>query len=133
MLKLEIVTPERKVLSELVDTVILPASSGEICILPNHAPLISTLKSGVLSYSHGNFIGKLVVSGGFVEVNNNQVSVLADAAEHDYEINLESAIAEKEELEKALSKWTGSEEEFQEKREELDRVEARVICASQRK
>lgn len=133
MLKLEVVTPERKVLSESVDLVIIPTLNGEICVLPNHASLISALKPGILSYSHGSFTGKLVVSGGFVEVNENRVSVLADMAEHDYEIDLESAKFQKEELEKTLSKWIGSEEEFRKKKEELDKVEARFICATQRR
>jgi F-type H+-transporting ATPase subunit epsilon len=133
MLKLEIVTPERKVLSESVEWVTIPTVTGEISILPNHAPLISSLSPGVLSYSHSNFVGKLAVAGGFVEVNENKVSVLADVAEHDYEIDYEKARSEKEELEKNLSRWTGSEEEFKIEKDRLDLAQARFVCATQRR
>ncbi len=133
MLKLEIVTPERKVLSESVEWVTIPTVTGEISILPNHAPLISSLSPGVLSYSHANFVGKLAVAGGFVEVNENKVSVLADIAEHDYEIDYEKARLEKEELEKNLSRWMGSEEEFKTEKDKLDLAQARFTCATQRR
>src|SRR4051812_45180930 len=113
MLKLEIVTPEKKVLGESVDTVTIPTMSGEIGILPSHAPLISALKSGILSYTTGSKTEKIVISSGFVEVANDNVSVLADIAEMSDEIDVEAAQAEQAEAEKILAGWGGTEEEFE--------------------
>ena len=67
MLKLEIVTPEKRVLDAEVDSVTLVTASGEAGILPNHAPLVSALKPGVLSYGVKGVVEKLAVSGGFVD------------------------------------------------------------------
>ena len=94
MIDLEIVTPEKKVVDQAVDSVNVPTSKGEIGILPNHAPLISTLRPGILSYSVGGATEKMVVSGGFVEINGSKVSILADIAEAKSEIDMETAKAE---------------------------------------
>ena len=85
-IQLKVVTPERLVLEETVDEVIVPTTEGEIAILPDHIPLIAGLKSGdVVGVSLGEQI-PMAVTGGFVEVNkiNNMTSVviLADFAEH---------------------------------------------------
>ena len=130
MIKLEIVTPEKKALSETVDMVTIPTASGEIGILPNHAPLISALQPGILSYTKGNTVNRLVVSGGFVEVGENKVSVLANIAETSEEINPEQARLEKGEAEKVLGTWGGSEEEFEIEKEKLGRAEARLQLAA---
>src|SRR6185503_20383990 len=101
MLKLEIVTPEKKVLDESVDSVTVPTATGEIGVLPNHAPLISALKSGILTYTVKGATDKLVVSGGFVEVSTDQVSVLTDVAERADEIDTDVAKTDKDAAEKA--------------------------------
>jgi len=103
MLKLEIVTPEKRVVDETVDSVTVPTLSGEAGILPNHAPLISALKPGILSFTNKGATERLAVAGGFVEVNSDKVSVLTDVAENAAEINIEAARAEREEAEKALA------------------------------
>src|SRR5215470_6723884 len=103
MLKLEIVTPEKKVVETDADSVTVPTASGEAGILPNHAPLISALKPGVLSYTTRNATEKIAVSGGFVEVNKDKVSVLADAAETADEINADAARVERDTTEKAIA------------------------------
>ncbi len=131
MLNLEIVTPEKKVLSEAVETVTVPTTNGEIGILTDHAPLISTLKSGVLSYTGGGATEKMAVSGGFVEVSGNNVSILADVAERADEIDVEAAQREQETAEKNLDVWKeGSEKEFETERERLERAQARLQLAS---
>ncbi len=130
MLNLEIVTPEKKVLSEPVDSVTVPTASGEIGILTNHAPLISSLKSGILSYTKGNTTEKLVISGGFVEVSANNVSVLADIAEESEEIDTEAARSEREAAEKIVRDWKGTEEELEAEMERLERAQARLQLAS---
>src|SRR6478672_5661478 len=109
MLRLEIVTPEMRVLDETVDAVTIPAANGEVGILPSHAPLISALKSGILSYTKGGTTEKLVISGGFVEVAMDKVSVLTDIAESAAEINVEAARADREQSEKVLGAWSGTE------------------------
>lgn len=132
MLNLEIVTPEKKVLSDAVDIVTVPTISGEIGILTNHAPLISSLKSGVLSYTKGGTTEKMVVGGGFVEVSANNVSVLADTAETSGEIDIEAARIERETAEKNLGAWKGSEEEFEIEKDKLERAQARLQLVSGR-
>lgn len=130
MLKLEIVTPEKKVLDESVDNVTIPTANGEVGILTGHAPLISALKSGILSYSVGGKTEKLVISSGFVEVGNDKVSVLADVAETGVEVDVENARLEQTETEKVLATWGGTEEEFEAEIEKLDRAKARIQLAA---
>lgn len=130
MLNLEIVTPEKKVLSESVEAVTVPATNGELGILSNHAPLISSLKPGILSYTKAGASQKMVISGGFIEVSQNNVSILADVAETAEEINVDAARAERDAAEKELNAWRGSEEEFEAERERLERAQARLQLAS---
>lgn len=132
MIKLEIVTPEKRVFDETVDAVTVPTAKGEIGILPNHAPLISSLKSGILTYTNKGASEKMVVSGGFVEVSPNKVSVLADVAEKADEVDIESAKSEREQAEKVLSAWSGSEEEFEVEKERLEKAQARLSLVSGR-
>ncbi|HEX3101383.1 MAG TPA: ATP synthase F1 subunit epsilon, partial [Pyrinomonadaceae bacterium] len=93
MLRLEIVTPERRALDADVDSVTVPTVSGEAGILPNHAPLISALKPGILTYTQKNVINKLAVSSGFVEVNADKVAIMVDTAESAGEIDIDAARA----------------------------------------
>ena len=129
MLKLEIVTPEKKVLDESVDSVTVPTATGEIGVLPNHAPLISALKPGILTYTAKGTTDKLVISGGFVEVSTDQVSILTDIAERSDEIDAVSARAEKDAAEKAMAGAGGSVEEFETEREKLETAQARIQLA----
>src|SRR4051794_39422847 len=130
MLKLEIVTPEKRVLDADVDSVTIPTASGEAGILPNHAPLISAVSPGVLSYASKGANERLVLSGGFVEVNADLVSVLVDSAETAAELDVDAARTEREAAEKALS-TAGliTEEEAAASREAVDHAIARVSIA----
>jgi ATP synthase F1 epsilon subunit len=83
-------------------------------ILPGHTPLISQLKTGVLSYTQGGTTRRLLVSGGFVEVNEDRVSVLADFAEFPEEVDAARARLERDEAEKQLGAFTGTPEELAE-------------------
>ena len=133
MLKLEIVTPEKKVLDETVDSVTVPTASGEAGILPNHAPLISALKPGILSYSIKGTTERLAVAGGFVEVSSNQVSVLTDTAESAEEIDAGAARAEREEAERSLAaNATASLESTEADRERLEAANVRLQLAGGR-
>ena len=99
-IQLEVVTPERRVLAEAVDAVTVPGLNGELGILPGHTPLISQLQTGVLSYTQGGTTHRLHVSGGFVEVNADRVSVLAEVAERPEEIDAARARLAREHAEK---------------------------------
>ena len=80
-IQLEVVTPERRVLAEPVDMVTVPGLGGELGILPGHTPLISQLQNGVLTYVQDGKSSSLHVTGGFVEVHDDHVSVLAEGTE----------------------------------------------------
>lgn len=128
-LQLEVVTPERRVLAETVDMVTVPGLGGELGILPGHTPLISQLQTGVLSYVKGGITSQLHVSGGFVEVRDDQVSVLAEVAERPEEIDAARARLAREHVEKQLSSWTGTEEDFEIARAKLERSVVRLQLA----
>jgi len=131
MLKLEIVTPEKRVLDAEVDSVTVPTTSGEAGILANHAPLISALKPGIMTYTNRSSTDKLVVSGGFVEVNSDVVSVMVDSADTADEIDLQAAKADRDAAEKALAAAGLVEAEVAaETREALEHASARVQLAS---
>src|SRR5256714_14281331 len=102
-LQLEVVTPERRVLSESVNAVTVPGRGGEMGILPGPAPMISELQTGVLSYNEDGTTFQLHVSGGFVEVNDDRVAVLAEIAEKPEEIDAARARLAREHTEKQLS------------------------------
>lgn len=102
-LKLKIITPERTVLEEMVDQVTLPTTEGEITVLAGHIALVSALGSGDIVAKRGDEIIPMAVVGGFIEVKNNEVAVLADFAEKVSEISddaLSKAKARAEELQK---------------------------------
>ena len=129
-IELEVVTPERRVLAEPVEMVTVPGLNGELGILPGHTPLISQLKTGVLTYVQDGKNSQLHVSGGFVEVRDDKVSVLAEVAERPEEIDVPSARSARERLEKQLSGWSGSEEDLEIARTELARSEVRIQLAA---
>jgi F-type H+-transporting ATPase subunit epsilon len=89
-LQFDLVSPERLLLSEEVDMVTLPGSEGDFGVLPGHAPVLSTLKSGVVEVKGvSEALSRLFVRGGFAEVNGDKVTVLAEEAIALAELNLE--------------------------------------------
>jgi len=92
-LRLEIVTAERQIFAEDVDMVIAPGIEGELGILPHHAPLLTTLKPGELRIRKSGEEILMAVTGGFMEVLPDRVTILADAAERAEEIDLARAEA----------------------------------------
>ena len=129
-LQLEVVTPERRVLSESVNSVTVPGRGGEMQVLPGHAALISELQTGVLAYNQSGTNFQLHVSGGFVEVNDDRVSVLAEIAERPQEIDAARARLAREHTEKQLSSWSGSEEDLEKAQAKLERSIVRLQLAS---
>src|SRR6266567_1631611 len=129
-LQLDVVTPERRVLSEAVNAVTVPGRGGEMQILPGHAALISELQTGVLAYNQSGTTFQLHVSGGFVEISDDRVSVLAEIAERPEEIDAARAKLARDHTEKEFSSWSGSEEDFEKARAKLERSMVRLQLAS---
>jgi F-type H+-transporting ATPase subunit epsilon len=103
-LSLEIVTAERSVATETdIDMVVAPASEGDVGILPRHAPLLTTLHAGILRIKKGDQESDMVVSGGFLQVNQDRVLILADTAERADEIDEERAEDARKSAETALT------------------------------
>lgn len=100
--RLRIVTPYREVVMEEVGEAQVPGKEGYLGILPGHAPLISELKVGEITYRQGRQSKHLAVSGGFVEVLPDQVTILAETAEKAHEIDVDRAQAAKKQAEKLL-------------------------------
>ena len=101
-IRLEVVTPERLMLSEEVDEVTIPGSEGYLGILPGHLPLLTMLGVGVLKYRQQATTHHFAVSGGFAEVLGDRVIVLAETVERPQEIDVERARASKQKAEKLL-------------------------------
>jgi len=101
-LKLEIVTAERPVYSDEVDIVVAPGIVGQLGILPHHAPLMTMLQPGELCVRKNGEETFIAVSGGFLEVLQNRVVILADTAERAEEIDIARAEAAKRRAEEQL-------------------------------
>ena len=123
---LSIVTPEKKLVEEEVDQVNVPGSEGDLGILYDHAPILTNLRSGQLSYEKGGETIVLVVSGGYLEVTENRVTVLAETGEFLHEIDRERAERARSQAEEKLSNPDLSEEEFSETQKKLFRAIARL-------
>ena len=100
--QLDIVTPEKNVFSEKVDFAVFPGSEGELGILFNHAPLLSRLDPGEIRITRDKKTDCMAISGGFLEVRKNEVSVITETAEFANQIDITRAIAEKESAEAEL-------------------------------
>ena len=102
-LRLEIITAERIVLTEeMVTSVRVPSAEGVVGILPRHAPLMTTLAPGELIMRKGEDEESFFVTGGFLEVRNNHIAVLADASERAEEIDISRAEEARNRAEAAL-------------------------------
>ena len=107
---LEVVTPAGAVVSEDVDIVNAPGYGGDFGVLANHAPFLSTIKTGILSYESGKKREYLMVSGGFCEVSNNKVTFLVESADFGHQIDVERAMQAKERAEKRLAQASAHDE-----------------------
>jgi F-type H+-transporting ATPase subunit epsilon len=101
-LKLEIVTPERKIYSEDVDMVTLPGSEGELGVYPKHVPLLTTLKPGELRIMQNGRETAMAIGEGFVEIKADSVSVLTDMALEAEKIDISAAEAAVERAKAAM-------------------------------
>jgi F-type H+-transporting ATPase subunit epsilon len=101
-IRCEIVSQDRQVFSGDADMVIVPGTQGEMGILPNHAPLLSTLKFGILRVRYQNQEQVFAIAGGVIEVQPDLITVMADAAENVVEIDINRAEAAKRRAEEIL-------------------------------
>lgn len=126
-LKLVVVTPEKKVVDTDTEQVEVPGELGYLGILPGHAPLISLLKTGVLSYGAAGGEKSLAISTGFVEVLADSVSVLADVADEPGDVDVAAAEKERARAEEELK--TASRETLDAIRARLELAQARIAVA----
>src|ERR1051325_701566 len=103
-IQLEIVTPERLVVNEAVDYIEIRGKTGYLGVLPGHAPLISELAAGELSYRTGSQTKRVAVAWGFAEILQTKVTILAETAEKAEEIDTARAEAAKKKAEAELQK-----------------------------
>jgi len=129
-LKLEMVTPYKRVLSEEVDEVTAPGAIGEFGVLPDHTSLLTTLKVGELTYKKDGETFHIAVNWGYVEVENNVMTVLVETAEPADQIDVERAKAALSRAEEALKKLTSEDKEFKIMECALERALIRVQVAS---
>lgn len=130
-IRLEVVTPEKVVVSEEVQIVACPGSLGEFGVLIGHTPFLTTLKTGIIRYTDAAGTEKFVfVSGGFAEALPDKVTVLAESAENREDIDLERARAAKERAEKRLAvDRRGEDLDFVRAQAALERALVRIRLA----
>jgi F-type H+-transporting ATPase subunit epsilon len=128
---LEVVTPTGPVISDDVDIVTAPGVGGEFGVLANHAPFLSTIKTGTLSFTKDKQVKYLMVSGGFSEVSNNKITFLVESAEFGKDIDVSRAMLAKERAEKRLAQAQQAAEKINRVRAEaaLQRAMARLKAA----
>ncbi|MDP2340952.1 MAG: ATP synthase F1 subunit epsilon [Deltaproteobacteria bacterium] len=128
-MQLDIVTPDRRVVVANADDVVIPAKEGEIDILPGHAPYLGILGTGVLRFvSEGKAI-QLMVSGGFIEVDNDRVVLMCESAALQGEVVKETEMKSLHELEKQLAGLGVTSEDdasYQKLKAEVDRSAAKL-------
>lgn len=131
-LRLDMVTPYKQVLSQEVDEVTAPGTIGEFGILPGHTPMLTTLKIGELSYRQGAESFHVAVNWGYVEVEEDKVTVLVETAEPADEIDLERAKVALGRAEEALKKLSPEDKEFLAQQAALERAMIRIQVAGRK-
>ncbi|MFQ5681729.1 MAG: F0F1 ATP synthase subunit epsilon [Candidatus Binatia bacterium] len=129
-IKLRLVTPRRLLLDEDVEEVTAPGALGEFGVLPNHISFLSLLEIGELTYKQGSDRYYLALSGGYAEVLDNRMTVLANAAEYAREIDLDRAGRAKEKAERQLETLSRENKEFLAVEAALHRALVRMQVAS---
>jgi F-type H+-transporting ATPase subunit epsilon len=129
-LQVEVVTPERLVVNEKAEYIELPASTGYIGVFPGHAPLITGLAVGEITYKTGADTKRLSVAWGFAEVLPQKVTILAETAERAEEIDVARAQAAKQRAEEALR--TAGVDGNSEAHAALQRANARLEVAGKK-
>ena len=127
-LRLSIVTPTRSFVETDADSVVAPGSEGELGILPGHAPLLATLKPGVVRYSEGGRTTRVAIGGGLAEVTQERVTVLAPSAESAEQIDATEAEERRRRAAAELDDagFAAPAEVLERLRDALERAQARV-------
>jgi len=131
-IRLEVVTPKGAVVKEDVDIVNAPGYGGDFGVLANHAPFLSTIKIGLLTYEQDKQRETLMISGGFCEVSNNKITFLVESAEFGHQVDVERAMSAKERAEKRLLQVAQQDETINRVRAEaaLQRALARIKASN---
>lgn len=129
---LEIVTPEKRAYDDVVDSVVLPGSEGELGILPHHAPLLSMLGAGELRIRKGGTEESFAIVGGFVQVRPDRIVVMAETADLAAEIDLEKAEEARREAERALEAGFVEPADIEQARAALQAALVRIRIAERR-
>ncbi|NQV00166.1 MAG: F0F1 ATP synthase subunit epsilon [Parcubacteria group bacterium] len=111
-IELQIVTIEKKIYDEKVDSVSLPTEMGEIGILSNHVPLVTNLAEGEIKIEKNKEVSNLTCTGGFAQIQPNKVIVLTDAAEHAEGIDIERAEEAKKKAEETMKQVSVKKPEY---------------------
>jgi F-type H+-transporting ATPase subunit epsilon len=129
--QLEIVTPEKMVVRDVAEEMQIPGKNGYLGILPGHAPLISELAVGEITYRNANVTHHLSVAWGFAEVLPDKVTILAETAERAEEVDVDRAKKAKDRAEKNLA-TCNTEEDFKKASGDLQRAETRLEVAQKK-
>ena len=129
--QLEIVTPARLLVKEVAEEAQIPGATGYLGILPGHAPLITELGVGEITYKASGTTHSLAVAWGFAEVLPDKVTILAEAAERPQEIDVERAQKAKERAEQRL-KSSATEVDYARAEDALRRAETRIDVAKEK-
>ena len=129
-IRLRVVTPSRLLLDEEVDEVTGPGALGEFGVLPDHISFLGLLESGEMSYKQGTTRRHLAVSGGYAEVLENVMTVLASAAEFGAEIDMARARAAKDKAERRVNELHFEDKEYIAAEAALRRALVRLQVAS---
>ena len=130
-LRLEMVTPYKQVLAVDVDEVTAPGTLGEFGLLPGHTPMLTTLKIGELTYRQGTELFHVAVNWGYVEVENDKVTVLVETAEPADQIDLARAKEALNRAEAAIKSLSPEDAEFAQMEASLERALIRIQVAEQ--
>jgi len=129
--QLEIVTPEKMVVRDVAEEMQIPGKGGYLGILPGHAPLITELAVGEITYRNANITHHLSVAWGFAEVLPDKVTILAETAERAEEVDVSRAQVAKQRAETNLGKCA-TEEDFARTAGDLQRAETRLDVAEKK-
>ncbi len=130
-IQLEIVTPDRMIVSDAAEEIQIPGKSGYLGILPGHAPLITEIAVGEISYRKANETKHVAVAWGFAEVLPEKVTILAETAERPGDIDVARAQAAKERAE-ARIKQGGADLDYQREEDALRRAQTRIDVAAKK-
>ena len=127
-IRLELVTPERLLLSEEVDEVVAPGYEGEFGVLPGHTQFLAILNIGMMWYRKGSAVTRLALGGGFAEVNHDRVVVMADTAERTDEIDVARAQRARDRAEARLKELSMDDETYKKAYADLQRALVRMAA-----